>query len=98
MVTFESVAPSAAVRQAQALLKAWVCGDLPKLKAELDRSVFLSFAVDGDADDEQLELLKTIAFQMKTSPDLFAERTQDPQLGLCVDLLMHLASCFAYSD
>ncbi|HUI55986.1 MAG TPA: hypothetical protein VLY04_13515 [Bryobacteraceae bacterium] len=98
MVTFESVAPSVAVRQAQALLKAWVCGDLPKLQAELDRSVFLSLVADEDTGDEQLELLKTIAFQMKTSPDLFAERAQDPRLGVCVDLLMHLASCFAYSD
>ena len=91
-------APSAAARQAQVLLRAWVCGDIPKLHAELDRSVFLSLAAQRHPDEEQLELLKSIAFQMKSCPDLLAERTSDPQLGLCVDLLMHLASCFAYTD
>ena len=90
--------PSVAVRQAQALLRAWICGDLPRLHDELDRSVFISMAADMEPVDEQLELLRSIAFQMKTCPNLFAERTADPQLGLCVDLLMHLATCYAYTD
>jgi len=89
---------SIAVRQAQALLRAWVCGDLPRLHAELDRSTFLSPAAEAHRDSEQLELLKSVAFQMRSCRDLYAERTDDPQLGLCVDLLMHLASCFAYTD
>jgi hypothetical protein len=55
-------------------------------------------AADDRPDSEQLELLRSVAFQMKGCPDLYAERTADPRLGLCVDLLMHMASCFAYTD
>ena len=87
-----------AARQAQALLRAWVCGDLARLRAELERSTFMALAGSDYADDEQLELLKSVACQMKSCPDLYAERTSDPQLGLCVDLLMHMSSCFAYRD
>ena len=92
------VRPSVAVTQAQALLRAWVCGDLPRLHAELERSTFVPLAADGHPECERLELLKSVAIQMRSCPDLYAERTSDPQLGLCVDLLMHLASCFAYRD
>jgi hypothetical protein len=98
MVSMASHSPSAAVRQAQELLRAWVCGDLPRLHAELDRSSFLSLAAEGHPDSEQLELLKSVAGHMKCCRNLYAERTKDPQLGLCVDLLMHLASSFAYTD
>jgi hypothetical protein len=92
----EMLAPSApplVVRQAQALLRAWVCGETPRLEAELNRSVFISLPGEGDRHDEHMALLKSIAFQMKSCQNLFAERTSDPQLGLCIDLLMHLASC-----
>jgi hypothetical protein len=89
---------SLAVRQAQSLLRAWVCGDLPRLRAELDRSTFLFPNTDTHPDYEQLELLKSVASQMRNCRDLYAERSSDPQLGLCVDLLVHLASCLVYSD
>jgi len=98
MQLLESHSPSIASRQAQVLLRAWVCGDLPRLQAELDRSTFLFTAADHRPDSEQLELLRSVAFQMKGCADLYAERTADPRLGLCVDLLMHLASCFAYTN
>lgn len=87
-----------AARQAQSLLRAWVCGDLPRLQAELDRSTFVYSVADSHPESEQLGLLKSVACQMKSCPDLYAERSADPQLGLCVDLLMHLASCFVYND
>jgi hypothetical protein len=90
--------PSVAVRQAQSLLQAWVCGDLPRLQAELERSTFLCPGAVGHQDREQLELLKSVAVHMKSCRNLYAERTADPQLGLCVDLLDHLASCYAYTD
>ena len=93
----ESQLPAVAARQAQALLRAWVCGDVPRLQAELDRSAFFPPGADGPG-CEQLELLKSVAVHMRACRDLYAERTADPQLGLCVDLLMHLASCFAYTD
>ena len=89
--------PSLAVRQAQELLRAWVCGDLPRLREELDRSTFLSLTSEGQPDGEQLELLRSVAVHMKSCRDLYAERQADPQLGLCVDLLMHLANSFAYT-
>jgi len=98
MGSLASHPPSVAVQQAQSLLRAWVCGDLPRLQAELDRSTFLCPAADGRQDSEQMELLKSVAVQMKSCRNLYAERTADPQLGLCVDLLAHLASCFAYTD
>jgi hypothetical protein len=98
MPFLQSHPPSIASRQAEALLRAWVCGDLPRLQTELDRSTFLSTAAEDRPDSEHLELLRSVAFQMKGCPDLYAERTADPRLGLCVDLLMHLASCFAYTD
>jgi hypothetical protein len=90
--------PSVATRQAEELLRAWVCGDLPKLWEELERSEHIGAAADADPDIEHLELLKSVASRMRCRPDLFAERSMDPQLGLCVDLLMHLASCFVYTD
>ena len=94
----ETRAPSLAVRQAQSLLTAWVCGDLARLKAELDRSTFIATTSDSHPDCEQLELLKSVASQMRNCRDLYAERSTDPQLGLCVDLLVHLASCLVYTD
>ena len=86
-------APTLVVQQAHALLRAWVCGEMSRLKAEIDRSVFISMSGEADPQDEHLALLKSIAFRMKCCQDLFAERTSDPQLGLCVDLLVHLAGC-----
>jgi len=94
----QTSSPSLAERQAQDLLRAWVCGDLPRLLAELDRSTFIPLSADGRRESEQLELLKSVACQMRCSPDLYAERSTDPRLGLCVDLLMHLASCFSYRN
>jgi hypothetical protein len=94
----ESRTPSLAVRQAQSLLRAWVCGDLSRLRAELDRSTFFPNTSDSHPESEQLELLKSVACQMRNCRDLYAERSSDPQLGLCVDLLVHLASCLVYSD
>ena len=98
MPLLEASSSSIAVRQAQSLLRAWVCGDLPRLHAELDRSAYVFTFPDAHPESEQLSLLKSVASQMRNSPDLYAERTTDPQLGLCVDLLMHLASCNAYTD
>jgi hypothetical protein len=90
--------PSLAARQAQELLRAWVCGDLPRLREELDRSALICAGAGANPDSEQLELLKSVASQMRCHPDLYAERSRDPQLGLCVDLLTHLASSFVYTD
>jgi hypothetical protein len=98
MMLTESRSTSLAVHQAQSLLRAWVCGDLARLRAELDRSTFLFPNVDTHPDSEQLELLKSVASQMRNCRDLYAERSTDPQLGLCVDLLVHLASCLVYKD
>jgi hypothetical protein len=94
----ETLSPSIAVRQAQSLLRAWVCGDLTRLRAELDRSTFIPATSESHPECEQLELLKSVASQMRNCRDLYAERSADPQLGLCVDLLVHLASCLVYTD
>jgi len=88
----ETRPPSLAASQAHTLLQAWVCGDLARLRAELDSNMFIFAAADSYPDSEQLTLLKSVVCQMRRCRDLYAERTSDPQLGLCVDLLVHLAS------
>ena len=93
-----NVASSIAVSRAQSLLRAWVCGDLNQLEAELDRSALAFDFSDAHPECERLGLLKSVACQMRTCPDLYAERSADPRLGLCVDLLVHLASCSVHSD
>lgn len=77
---------------AEALLGAWIIGDAKKVNVELLRSGFVDpDMVDESEEAERIQLLKAIAQRMQTCPDLFAPRSKDPGLDLCVDLLAHLA-------
>ena len=95
MEILDSPESTLAVKQAQTLLRAWVLGEAPRLEAELDRTVFIALPRAIDCQDERMALLKSIALEMKSCRNLFAERTSDPQVGLCVDLLAHLADSAA---
>jgi hypothetical protein len=77
---------------AEALLRAWIIGDPKKVNLELLRSGFIEpEGMDEGEEAERIQLLKAIAHRMQTCPDLFAPRSKDPGLDLCVDLLAHLA-------
>lgn len=72
-------------------MRAWIIGDRVRVGAELERSEFVSPEMDEGEEGERIQLLKAIAHRMQTCPDLFAPRSTDPALDLCVDLLAHLA-------
>ena len=85
--------PPAPARLAEAILRAWICGDMPQLRHELESSSQLdcSGVALGSA-DESLDLLSAIANTMIACGDLSAPNESDPQIRLCVSLLAHLAA------
>jgi hypothetical protein len=83
---------------AEALLRAWIVGDPNKVSAELERSGFIEPEFEEGEEAERIQLLKAIAQRMQTCPDLFAPRSVDPGLDVCVDLLAHLAGHTAFPD
>ena len=85
---------SASVDLAEALLRAWIRGDRLELENEIHHASTAREPANG-AEDEKLELLKSVAERMLLLPNLFASRDADPQLDLCLDLLVHLAACQA---
>ena len=85
--------PPASARHAEAILRAWICGDLPRLRLELEstRQLGNSGAI-WDRGDERLELLSAVANNMIACNDLSASTDANPQMRLCVNLLAHLAA------
>jgi hypothetical protein len=61
------------------------------VSAELRRSGYIEPDTDEGEEAERIQLLKAIAQRMQHCPNLFAPRSTDPGLDLCVDLLAHLA-------
>jgi len=88
LMLLQRTAP-AAVDIAERLLCTWVRGDLTPLQVELDRTAQSS--LDEPDDEETLQLVKSIAARMKACPNIFASRSTDPGLDVCVDLLAHLS-------
>jgi hypothetical protein len=86
------LAPPAAVQIAETLLHTWIRGDLTRLEVELDRTAYIAVDEPDDEEKENLQLLKSIAARMKACPNMYASRSTDPGLDLCVDLLAHLSS------
>jgi len=82
---------SASVDLAEALLRAWIRGDRLEVENEIYRSSAARQPTSG-GDDEKLDLLKAVAERMSLLPDLFAPCDADPQLDLCLNLLLHLAA------
>ena len=85
--------PPTSARRAEAILRAWICGDLARLRLELESSRHLgsSGAIWGRP-DERLELLSAVANNMMACEDLSASTDSNPQIRLCVNLLAHLAA------
>ena len=89
---------SLATNLAEALLRAWIIGDVEKVHVELRRSGYAETELDEGEEAERIQLLKAVAQRMQSCPDLFAPRAADPGLDLCVDLLAHLAGQRKYPD
>jgi len=83
---------------AEALLRAWIIGDPDRVHQELVRTGFLEPEIDDSEEAERIQLLKAIVQRMQNCPDLFAPRSTDPGLDLCVDLLAHLAGHTSQPD
>ena len=86
--------PPASARHAEAILRAWICGDVPRLRHELESScqVGYSNSVARSGSDERMELLSAIANRMMACDDLANSTESNPQIRLCVSLLAHLAA------
>ena len=84
------VAPTSA-QLADALLRAWVCGNEPLFKRVLAHSTNTWSAEDSSNESERLELLNTVGSRMKLSPVWSRTATADPGIEWCVDMLEHLA-------
>ncbi len=81
----------ASIELAGALLRAWEKGDRPALEVELDRSSSAPGDMPDTGEAERLQMLRAIAVRMKASADPLAVSYLDLGLGVCVDLLSHLA-------
>jgi hypothetical protein len=93
MQALAHIPPSASARHAEAILVAWIRGDVPQLRFELESSRELAFGgVACGGADERLELLSAVASTMMSCQDLSARTDSDPQIRLCVKLLAHLAA------
>jgi hypothetical protein len=90
--------PTLSTSLAESLLRAWVIGDAEKVQVELRRSEYLEPDFDEGEEAERIQLFKAVAQRMETCPDLFAPRSLDPGLDVCVELLAHLAGQRTYPD
>ena len=93
MATLTVSLPPASAQHAEAILRAWICGDVPRLRQELEVTRQLgSSGLTQGWPDERLELLSAIASSMSACEDLSAATESNPQVRLCVSLLAHLAA------
>jgi hypothetical protein len=76
----------------RAMLDAWLCGDQSRLSQKLEDVRSFRIHSAAGAEQDRLEVLKTMACEMALSSNLFAPRTIDPRLGSWIDLLDHLAN------
>lgn len=79
-----------AANVAETLLHTWIRRDPNRLQVELERTAQSALEQPDDEETEMLQLLKSIALRMKACPNMFASRSTDPGLDVCVDLLVHL--------
>lgn len=80
------------IELAGALLRAWARGDRPALEVELDRSSRAPAELRDTGESERLQMLNAIAARIKACADPFSAPGADPGMGVCVNLLSHLAT------
>ena len=90
--------PAASARHAEAILRAWICGDVPRLRHELESSRQLGCSAVTKGPDERLELLSEVANRMMAFEDPSEWTESNPQIRLCLTLLAHLAAKHQYAD
>jgi len=81
----------ASIDLAGALLRAWVRGDRLAFEAELDRSSRIPPDHQDTGEAERLQMLSAIAIRLKACDDPFLPDSVDLGVGVCVNLLSHLA-------
>jgi hypothetical protein len=91
MRSYRTFRPFYAV-QAETLLQSWICGDIARLRIELDRVAEFGRTVAGDSESHLAGLLRAVARGMRACPDLYASRERNPTVGAYLDLL-ELLSC-----
>jgi len=92
MSVVQTTTAPVAVRQAQALLSAWIVGDAHRIEEEFERTSHLSVCSGNGLEEEQVELVKTLASHMKCQLNLGADQSLDARLERCVNLLQHLVT------
>jgi hypothetical protein len=78
--------------QAEFLLQAWICGDPAGLERVFDHIGNSRVLPFDRTENMRLELLRVVARGLRACPDLYAQRSTNPVLGLYVDLLSFLSN------
>ena len=91
MKPIDQQAQVASIELAGALLRAWASGDRPALEAELNRSSCTPPDLPDTGEAERLQMLGAIAARLKAFADPLTPASADPGIGVCVNLLSHLA-------
>ena len=78
--------------RAEALLQSWICGDTARLQSELDCTVNSRWPRENNIDRYRVELLMVVARGMRNCPDLYAQRSMNPVVGVYLDVLQNLST------
>ena len=79
-------------RQADNILRAWMCQDSGALWQELKSGLDLCYPAHANGQEEEhLELLQTVVARLEQSRALRGGQPPDPVVRICIDLLLHLA-------
>lgn len=71
-------------------MQAWASGDDRRLRRELNKSMRVStMSPEGEIEEERAEVLTAVASKMLSTYTV--PSAEDPEVRLCVDLLVHLA-------
>lgn len=79
-------------KRAEVLLESWICGDKKRLQSELNCIANFSPQPYDNVDHYFAELLKLVVRGMQHCPDLYAQRMENPVVGIYVDVLHNLSN------
>ena len=99
MADFGPGSLAAPARHAGNILSAWVRGDEAALRKEFAKGLDLRSAPHlPPLEEENLELLQAVVGRLNECPAVLDAEPADPMVGLCISLLMHLATQQKGSD